>query len=312
MSQIALTVVIPTFNRKEKLAQCVSSLMERSDRKRDFEIIIVDDGSTDGTDELVRRMSKDRAGRVRYFRQEKKGPASARNIGIRNALGRIILFMGDDIIASEALVAGHLEWHDRFPEENVGVLGFITWSDRVRITPFMAWLETSGVQFDYRKLEGKTEAPAEYFYSSNISLKKNFLISNGGYFDEAFPYAAYEDIELGLRLKKAGLALRYNQSAVGYHYHYTSLYSACRRMVTVGKSTVIFWEKTGQWGQYRPKGPWRSFFSAAKFLMFYIAALYCEKRVINEHVYKNVMAYCTYLGVGRMIGSRPKNNMRKR
>ena len=179
---------------------------------------------------------------LRYFKQEKRGPASARNLGIMNANTRIVLFIGDDIIATPNLIAEHMKWHSNNSEENVAVLGYVTWSPELRITPFMRWLENGGPQFSYHKLKGKEVLNYCCFYTCNISLKRHFLLKNG-LFDENFKYAAYEDLELSYRLTQKGLQIFYNKDAVGYHLHPTNIETFCRRQQLVGRSKVIFNKK---------------------------------------------------------------------
>ncbi len=84
---------------------------------------MVDDGSTDSTEQVVAQASKDSAIPVRYFRQENKGPAAARNVGIREAKSELILFTDDDIIPSPDLVGEHLKWQSKYPGEKTAVLG---------------------------------------------------------------------------------------------------------------------------------------------------------------------------------------------
>lgn len=292
-----VSVIIPTYNRKSALKRCLSKLFAQDIPTYKFEIIVVDDGSTDGTGETIDGISSAGPVSVRYFRQDNRGPASARNIGIREASGGILLFLGDDIMASPGLISGHLSWHEKYSDPNVAVLGLITWSEDIRVTPFMYWLEHGGPQFGFQDLEGLTDADAaRFFYSSNISVKKSFLIKNEGFFDEDFHHAAFEDLELGMRLKKAGLALKYNAAAAGYHEHFTSLASACRRMRTVGESGMILSGKIGKPIMVQKKPVWLSAASAARYAIYYAAGRICEYAFINDHVYRYLMDYCLRSG----------------
>ena len=239
MKDLSLTVIIPTYNRKDILKKCLNALFNQTYPQSDYEIIVVDDGSTDGTERLVKCLLNDSPCVVRYFKQENKGPAAARNSGIKNVSAKIVLFIGDDIVATSNLIAEHMKWHLRNSEENVAVLGYVTWSPELRITPFMRWLENGGPQFYYHELEGKETASYKQFYTSNISLKRHFLLRNG-LFDEAFKYAAYEDTELGYRLARKGLKILYNEKATGYHLHRVNFKTFCKRQKLAGRSVVIF------------------------------------------------------------------------
>ena len=244
MENLSLTIIIPTYNRKEILKKCLNALFIQTYSQSNFEIIVIDDGSTDGTEGVVKEIIKSAPVGLRYFKQANKGPAAARNAGIKNAQGDIVLLIGDDIIATKTLIEEHIKWHNSNPENNVSILGFVTWSPEIKVTPFMKWLENGGPQFCYYNLRHGQEVSWHRFWTCNISLKRRFLIGNG-LFDEDFPYAAYEDSELGCRLQKKGLRLFYNKLAISYHYHYTSLDDACQRMIKVGESASIFSKKIG-------------------------------------------------------------------
>lgn len=303
MKNLFLSVVIPTFNRKNILRKCLYALFDQIYPKSDYEIIIIDDGSTDGTEELVKSLLNNSPCILRYFKQANKGPASARNVGIRNAWGEIILFIGDDIIATPTLLEEHFRWHQQYPEDNVAVLGYVTWSPEIQITPFMKWLENGGPQFHFWQIENKNEVdPQSYFYTSNISIKREFILRNNGFFDEDFPYAAYEDIELGHRLKEKGMILKYNNKAVGYHYHYVSLDDACQRMIRVGESSQILAKKLGKKGNSFPPlniSLLRGIVSMGRAVVCYPIAKFYETRAVKGIIFGYVMSYYTHVGIRR-------------
>jgi len=224
----ALTVVIPTYNRCQTLEKSISAYLQQTALEAICEIIVVDDGSTDDTATQVSQLSINSVIPIRYFRQENQGPAAARNVGIREATSELILFTDDDIVPSPTLVAEHLDWHRKFPDAAVAVLGYVTWAPEVSPTPFMKWYGSDFLLFAYAHFTGRTELNYEYFYSCNLSLKVEFLRRNGT-FDEEFKTAAWEDIELGYRLSKVGMRLLYNPDALAYHHQHVSFDDACRR-----------------------------------------------------------------------------------
>lgn len=237
-----LSVIIPTFNRSATLAMCLQALGAQRAAPGLFEILVVDDGSSDRTEEVVRHG----AGRgARYLKQSHRGPAAARNAGIRAARGEVLLFIGDDILASADLVGEHLRWHtEKYPEGPVAVLGRVTWSPQLAVTPFMHWLEHGGPQFGFYRFHHDRPVPPGDLYTANVSYKRAFL-ERCGLFDEDFPHAAFEDSELGLRLAARGLVGIYHAGALGYHHHPTDFTAYCRRMEIVGRSSVILGEKRG-------------------------------------------------------------------
>lgn len=212
------SVIIPTRNRADALRRCLEALREQAQQAGSFEIIVVDDGSTDETCRLVSETSAESAIPVRLIELGKQmGPAAARNRGIAEAEGEIVVFIGDDIIVRNDFVAEHLAAHSEFPRTPYAVLGYTTWHPELESSPFMRWLETSGMQFEYPWID-RYGPTWRHFYTSNLSLKRSFLLKNG-LFDEAFKAAAFEDIDLGYRLSKHGLRIIYRPKASAYHLH---------------------------------------------------------------------------------------------
>lgn len=238
---IKISLVIPTYNNKKTLRTTLVALNDQSCRADEFEVIVVDDGSTDDTTKGLVKLAPRLNYKTQILRQEKRGPAAARNKGIRNAKGEMILVINDDTTPTPDLVRKHLDFHTKHPEENFGLLGFITWHPKLKVTPFMYWLEHGGPYFSFSEICGK-EAGWERFWTCNISLKRKFLLKNG-LFDEEFPYAAWEDVELGYRLGKAGLRLFYDQGAIGFHNHPTTVDSIKNKMLANGESALLLKEK---------------------------------------------------------------------
>jgi len=234
---VEISVIIPTFNRWNILLQCISALKEQTLDPSSYEVIVIDDGSTDKAYKTFISPN------LRYLHQEKKGPASARNLGIRQARGRILVFLGDDIIASKNLLEEHLCFHkEKFQGENFACLGYITWPREFQTTQFLHFMGNWG-QFLFEEISHEEELNYNYFYTSNISLKKIFLDKKNLFFDENFKDAAWEDIELGYRLEKEGLKIIFNRNATSFHNHYPTFESAINRMETSGKSLLTLLKK---------------------------------------------------------------------
>ncbi len=232
-----ISVIIPTCNRKEILGRTLNALNKQHYPQDEYEVIIVDDGSTDGTLTHVLQLAPKLHTKIILLQQKQQGPAAARNLAIKEANGEILLFLNDDTVAAPDLLQQHMKLHEKEPDLRNGVLGRVVWSPDIKITPFMYWLEHGGPQFKYDEIR-QGEISWRYFWTCNLSLKRYFLIQNG-VFDEDFPYAAWEDIELGYRLSKCGLKLLYNEAAVGYHYHNITLESAKEKMLLHGWSATI-------------------------------------------------------------------------
>lgn len=235
-----ISIIIPTHNRKPILEKSIDSFLRQNCRIENYEILVVDDGSTDDTAEIFEKYPAHNFP-INYIYQKNRGPASARNNGIKNSKGEMVLIVNDDTIATSDLLREHLSWHQKYPEENIGILGFNTWSDELKITPFMHWLEHGGPQFDYYKIKG-IDATWQRLWACNVSFKKKFLLEYG-LFDEEFPCAVWEDTELGYRLSKYGFKLFYNKDAIAYHYHPSTIKSVEDKMLVRGKCCVLLGKK---------------------------------------------------------------------
>jgi len=233
------SVIIPTYNRKEVVRKALQAYCSQSARQEILEIFVVDDGSTDGTELAVAQSNEGSPIPIRFFRQEHRGAAAARNLAIREARGDLVLFTDDDVVPSSTLVEEHAKWHRQNPDPGVAVLGYITWHPEVHPTPFMKWLIWAGPLLNLRECARRKELGFEFFYTGNLSLKAEFLRKNG-MFDEDFQSYGCEDLELGYRLTRKGLRLIYNPRAVGYHYKRMSFADACRRAELASAAEKVF------------------------------------------------------------------------
>ncbi|MBI2638453.1 glycosyltransferase family 2 protein [Candidatus Peregrinibacteria bacterium] len=244
------SVVIPTYNRSEILSQCLQALFTQDFDKSQYEIVVVDDGSQDATQETLKKFQKKSPVPLKFFHHKNCGQGVARNRGIVEALGEIILLLGDDMIAAPQLLKEHDRMHRRHPEGNAAVLGFITWHPKLAVTPLMRFMEQGGAilgrfgghQFAFDLLRGKHVADYRFFYTSNISLKRSLLAKFK--FDPWFSGYGWEDIELGYRLtKEAGLVLYYEPAALAYHDHMMNELQFINRMRSIGRSCHGIQEK---------------------------------------------------------------------
>lgn len=236
-----ISVVIPTHNRSEELVLVLEALQRQSIPAARFEVIVVDDGSVDSTQEILNRFATEGRCSVRYFYQNKKGPAAARNVGVLQAKNLLILFINDDTIPAEDLLERHLDFHALYAAENIAVLGRAEWAQDIQV-PFFAAHYLIPI---FERLNGKEEVRAVNFITCNISIKREFLLRNG-LFDEDFPYAAHEDRELGYRLGLKGLRIKYNSRALVYHHHqFIDIQNVLTHAQRLGESLAIWEAKLG-------------------------------------------------------------------
>ena len=233
-----LSVIVPTYGRPEMLGRCLASLAGQCTAAR-YEILVIDDGSASPTADVVNQVSRTCRAPLRFFAEAHRGPAAARNRGIEEARGQVLLFLGDDILpALPSFLDEHWVSHStRYPSQNVAVLGYTTWSPELPISQYMRWLESGGAQFSYDKIRDGDAMDCRFFYTSNVSLKASFLGAER--FDERFRHAALEDMELGYRLQQRGLKLMVNKSAAAYHHHQVTFDGYCQRALLAGQSAAL-------------------------------------------------------------------------
>lgn len=163
-------------------------------------------------------------------------------------------FLGDDIVPATNWLASHHAAHlQRGCDPKLAVIGYTGWHQLVGRTPFLDYINEQGPQFGYSIIEDREDVPFNFFYGSNLSLARDFLLQNP--FNEAFPHAAWEDIECGYRLKKAGMRLIYSPEPIAHHHHDTNIARFCRRQEKVGYSSIIFYRLAPELGSFLGIGP---------------------------------------------------------
>ena len=226
------SVIIPTYNRLPILQKCLQA-MEAQDFTQPYEIVVVDDGSTDGTVEFLHNHS-DRFPHVRLLLQNHEGAAIARNTGIDVAAGEIIVFIDSDLVVTPVFLSAHAK--------------ALANSDRAF---------TYGLVINTNDFENPTSAQVKiqdistaFFATGNVAIAKHWLIA-AGKFDTSFRQYGWEDLELGVRLKNLGLKLIKCPDAVGYHWHPAFTIEQLPLLVDVeaqrGRMGVVFYQKHPTW-----------------------------------------------------------------
>jgi peptidoglycan/xylan/chitin deacetylase (PgdA/CDA1 family)/glycosyltransferase involved in cell wall biosynthesis len=209
-----LTVLVPTHNRREVLiSRTLPAMFSQQIPAEEFEIVVVVDGSTDGTAEALRELRP--VCSLRILEQPKGGPGAARNNGIRAAQGDWILFIDDDILCGPDLFKQHLEAHqDSAPSVAYGPISIAEGTPpSVLKYAIEAWYEKYYGGIEAR---GGLQLPRDEYLISNSSIPRVSLLACGG-FDEQM--TAKEDYELGLRLWKIGLRFDYLPAARAYEFY---------------------------------------------------------------------------------------------
>jgi len=238
MTPPLLSVVVPTRDRRGILERTLPFLLGQTTRRCDYEIVVVVDGSRDGTLEMLGAHREEPG--LRIVAQENRGLAAARNRGAREARGEILLFLDDDMLASRDLVAVHREEHSR-PGERVvfGALGLAE-------GPRRSFLK-EGVEIWGREVDARLSAPGCRFrfddcHFGNASISRTLLQRAGG-FDESFLRFGNEDYDLGWRLIQSGAEMRYSPGALARQIYDKDLFRWLRDCYCVGLADVALVRK---------------------------------------------------------------------
>lgn len=228
----ALSVVVPTFERRESLERLLDGL-ERQSYARSFEVIVVDDGSRDGTAEWL-RARRGVAYQLRVLGQAHAGPAAARNRGVAEARGELIVFLDDDVVPEAGLLAAHVAAHESIPDSVV--CGTMLPPERWDRPAWIRWEEQKLVA-QYRAMrDGVYSCTYRQFFTGNASLARDRFAAAGG-FDVSFARA--EDVDLGYRLDRLGMRFVFEPLARTYHYPRRTFAAWQRTPYRYGQADVV-------------------------------------------------------------------------
>ena len=237
-----ISVVIPTYNRFPILKKCLFALEKQyitDSNIEGYEIILVDDGSTDNTLEWLEK-NQQQFPHLKTFQQDRQGPAAARNLGIDRAAGDTIIFIDSDLVVTEHFLQAHasalIAGKEKLKSDRLFTYGWVI----------------NTCNFDNPTTESYkiTDFSAAYFATGNVAIAKKWLLE-AGKFDPRFQLYGWEDLELGVRLKKLNLKLIKCPEAVGYHWHppfkIEQIPQLIEREIQRGRMGVIFYRKHPTW-----------------------------------------------------------------
>jgi glycosyltransferase involved in cell wall biosynthesis len=235
VSDLWISVVIPTYNRRESLRVTLDGLGRQTLPSSEFEVIVVSDGSTDGTDEFLAEYARTAPYTLRAICQSNAGPARARNRGMNEAHGEVIVLIDDDVEPCPEFLVAHARSHARNPTaapagkravggvaiadpepEKFVIIGPMLRDPKRREPAWIAW-EHAMLQKQYDNWESGVWAGAGpmHFYSGNASFRREWALAVGG-FNEDLKRA--EDVDLGWRMQReCGVRFRFDSAPIGVH-----------------------------------------------------------------------------------------------
>lgn len=231
-----ISVVIPTYNRLDTLQHVLPTLLEQDVEAERYELLVCDSNSTDGTAQYLAQL-QEAYPTLRRLADAYGGRAAARNAGIQAARGEIVLFNDSDILASPDLLSTHLRRH----RERTGIAV-------VGLEVQVASLQEYAYKRDHPQARGHLHPASRkklswlYFLTGNASVRRDDLL-RAGCFDESFTGYGHEDLELGYRLQRLGIAICYEPNAVNYHCQAVGYEDQKEKMRLAGRSTARFYRK---------------------------------------------------------------------
>jgi glycosyltransferase involved in cell wall biosynthesis len=197
-----LTIQLCTYNRARLLERVLEALFDQTVPDDAYEVVLVNDGSRDDTSAIIERVRPLARCTFIAIEQVNAGLARARNAGIARSTGERIVFIDDDVLPTPVFAAEHLASDTRHGD--VIVRGAVINTESFDDLPVPVWTPAN--------------YSANYFWTSNVSLRRARLDRAGGRFDESFTEYGWEDIELGMRLRALGTRAVFNRHAVAFHY----------------------------------------------------------------------------------------------
>lgn len=229
MQSITVSIVIPTHNKCRSLMRTLASLERIRPAGTEFEVIVVDDASDDGTGLRLGSYRPSFPFKL-ILNDRNHGPAWARNRGAIQACGEILLFLDDDMECSADLLEAHMGHHRS--RHDVAVVGRVLYHPEIRRSALTRYFDAQHMR------HASPLCPPARLSTNNLSLPRS-LFERVGRFDETFTCVGLEDVELGLRLGRVPkCSVRYEPRAWAWHYHEQSLRDYMQKAEDAGRQNL--------------------------------------------------------------------------
>jgi GT2 family glycosyltransferase len=239
---IIFSIVIPTYNRPDRLKNCLQALSQLDYPRDRFEVIAVDDGSSMALNSITEPFRSQL--QLTLLRQENAGPAAARNAGAAIAKGQFLAFTDDDCMPATNWLTALSDRFDASPQSLIG-------GHALNALPDNFYSTASQLLIDYLyEYYNDNSDRAHFFASNNFALPTTTFRAIGG-FDTSFPLAAGEDREFCDRWLQAGYTMTYAPEVQIYHAHHLTLQSFWKQHFNYGRGAFCFHQLRAQRGQQR-------------------------------------------------------------
>lgn len=243
-----LSVVIPTHNRLEILRETVRRVLEQEFTEADWQVVVVDDHSEDGTREWLAKQAQSEP-RLELVFSPRRGRAATRNVGIAAAQGELICFLDDDMWVKPGFLAAHWRaYQESRPAPVVAVGRMRPWPGNAPTLANLAY-DRRLAHIDDAMAQYGDDLPCRYLCTGNVSVPSQ-LLAGGAVFDEGFAGYSFEDTELGYRLAKQGVRFRYLPEAWAEHRTETTVRALLNKREEAGRSAIRFLQRHPEAAQH--------------------------------------------------------------
>lgn len=243
-----LSVVIPTHNRLEILRETVRRVLEQEFTEADWQVVVVDDHSEDGTREWLAKQAQSEP-RLELVFSPRRGRAATRNVGIAAAQGELICFLDDDMWVKPGFLAAHWRaYQESRPAPVVAVGRMRPWPGNAPTLANLAY-DRRLAHIDDAMAQYGDDLPCRYLCTGNVSVPSQ-LLAGGAVFDEGFAGYSFEDTELGYRLAKQGVRFRYLPEAWAEHRTETTVRALLNKREEAGRSAIRFLQRHPEAAEY--------------------------------------------------------------
>lgn len=212
-SSLFVSIVVPMYNEEKTVGKCIESLLNQSYPSNKYEIIVVSDGCTDGSESVVKSLCEsEKSVSVKLLRQENQGAGSARNFGVKASRGEAVLFIDADCVADyrwiEEMTKPLLKY------DVAGVQGAYKTKQKEIIA------QLSQIEFEERFKKLQQTEYVDFVGSFSAAYKRDVFEKYNGFNTK---FVMNEDVDLAYKISSDGYKLYFNPEAVVYHIHPDSL-----------------------------------------------------------------------------------------
>lgn len=272
------SVIIPVCNGAATLEGTLQGFLTQEVPGDQFEVVLCDDGSTDGSPQILARYGDDP--RVKVIYQENLGQSAATNRAAHMARGELLIFSAQDIVPrARHFLSRHIQGHRGFRGDRC-ISGYIRYPDEVVTNDFMICMRDGNHQFDYQQISDPDDLDPLKLYAPNFSVKKSCFLRVGG-FDESFPYG-FQDTDLGIRFYLAGIKISLRDDIDCLHYHPLDFDDYAFKKRSFGRSFIDLFNKHKRYFEFHRQVKLNEVFTC------------CFKFLLNRNLFERIYAEAKY------------------